>query len=165
MQEGLTIGELAVRSGVAPSALRYYERLGLIRAGRTGGNQRRYERSELRRVAFIRISQQVGISLDEIRTALDSLPDSRTPTTSDWTRLSAAWQGRLDERIRILTRLRDNLTGCIGCGCLSLQRCTLYNPGDELAAHGPGARLMLPGSGRAQHPSPGPSEPPSVTPV
>jgi MerR family redox-sensitive transcriptional activator SoxR len=144
MQEGLTIGELAVRSGVAPSALRYYERLGLIRAGRTGGNQRRYERSELRRVAFIRISQQVGISLDEIRTALDSLPNSRTPTASDWAGLSAAWQGRLDERIRLLTKLRDDLTGCIGCGCLSLQRCTLYNAGDELAAQGPGARLMLP---------------------
>ncbi|MEV4627701.1 redox-sensitive transcriptional activator SoxR [Micromonospora sp. NPDC049523] len=148
MQEGLTIGDLALRSGVAPSALRYYERLGLIRAGRTGGNQRRYERSELRRVAFIRISQQVGISLDEIRTALDSLPNSRTPTTADWTRLSAAWQSRLDERIRMLTKLRDDLNGCIGCGCLSLQRCTLYNPGDELAAEGPGARLMLPRSAR-----------------
>lgn len=144
MQEALTIGELAARSGVAPSALRYYERLGLIRAGRTGGNQRRYERAELRRVAFIRISQQVGVSLEEIRDALDELPDSRTPTRADWARLSNLWRSRLDEKIRLLTKLRDDLTGCIGCGCLSLQRCALYNPEDLLAAEGPGARLMLP---------------------
>jgi MerR family redox-sensitive transcriptional activator SoxR len=144
MQEALTIGELAARSGVAPSALRYYERLGLIRAGRTGGNQRRYERAELRRVAFIRISQQVGVSLEEIRDALDGLPESRTPTRADWARLSNLWRSRLDEKIRLLTKLRDDLTGCIGCGCLSLQRCALYNPEDLLAAEGPGARLMLP---------------------
>ncbi|MEU7844757.1 redox-sensitive transcriptional activator SoxR [Micromonospora sp. NPDC049114] len=144
MQDSLTIGELSVRSGVAPSALRYYERLGLIRANRTGGNQRRYARTELRRVAFIRISQQVGVSLDEIREALESLPDRRTPSPQDWERLSASWRGRLDERIRLLTKLRDDLDGCIGCGCLSLQRCTLYNPGDALAGEGPGARLMLP---------------------
>jgi MerR family transcriptional regulator, redox-sensitive transcriptional activator SoxR len=144
MHESLTIGQLAARSGVAPSALRYYERLGLIRAGRTGGNQRRYERAELRRVAFIRIAQQVGVSLEEIRTALDSLPESRTPTKADWARLSALWQGRLDAQIALLERLRDNLTGCIGCGCLSLRRCKLYNPHDALAAEGPGARLMLP---------------------
>jgi MerR family redox-sensitive transcriptional activator SoxR len=143
MQERLTIGELSTRSGVAPSALRYYERLGLIRAARTGGNQRRYDRAELRRVAFIRISQQVGVSLEEIRTALDSLPESRNPSRADWARLSAAWRERLDEKIGLLTRLRDDLTGCIGCGCLSLQRCSLYNPGDALAAEGPGARLML----------------------
>lgn len=145
MQESLTIGELAARSGVAPSALRYYERLGLIRAGRTGGNQRRYERAELRRVAFIRIAQQVGVSLDEIRSALDSLPESRTPTKADWARLSARWRGRLDAQIALLERLRDNLTGCIGCGCLSLQRCSLYNPDDQLAAEGPGPRLILRG--------------------
>lgn len=145
MHESLTIGELAARSGVAPSALRYYERLGLIRAGRTGGNQRRYERAELRRVAFIRIAQQVGVSLDEIRSALDSLPESRTPTKADWARLSARWRGRLDAQIALLERLRDNLTGCIGCGCLSLQRCSLYNPDDQLAAEGPGPRLILPG--------------------
>ena len=143
MQESLTIGEFAARSGVAPSALRYYERLGLIRSGRTGGNQRRYERSELRRVAFIRIAQQVGISLEEIRSALDSLPDSRTPTRADWARLSARWRSRLDEKIRLLARLRDNLDGCIGCGCLSLQRCKLYNPDDILAADGPGPRRVL----------------------
>ncbi|HEX5542137.1 MAG TPA: redox-sensitive transcriptional activator SoxR [Micromonospora sp.] len=143
MQDPLTIGELSARSGVAPSALRYYERLGLIRAQRTGGNQRRYERAELRRVAFIRIAQQVGVSLEEIGQALASLPDSRTPTKGDWARLSVRWQARLDEKIWLLTRLRDNLTGCIGCGCLSLQRCKLYNPDDMLGAEGPGARLMI----------------------
>ncbi|GGS00587.1 redox-sensitive transcriptional activator SoxR [Micromonospora fulviviridis] len=147
----LTIGQLSARSGVAASALRYYERLGLIRAERTGGNQRRYARTELRRVAFIRISQQVGVSLEEIREALDSLPSGRTPTPDDWAALSKSWRDRLDERIRLLGKLRDDLDGCIGCGCLSLQRCTLYNPGDALAAEGPGARLMLPreGSGAA----------------
>ena len=139
----MTIGELSVRSGVAPSALRYYERLGLIRAGRTSGNQRRYERAELRRVAFIRIAQQVGVSLEEIRTALSDLPDSRTPTRADWERLSRRWQGRLEEQIALLERLRDNLAGCIGCGCLSLKRCRLYNPDDELAALGPGPRRLL----------------------
>ncbi|GIJ79009.1 MerR family transcriptional regulator, redox-sensitive transcriptional activator SoxR [Micromonospora phaseoli] len=144
MQESLTIGQLATRSGVAQSALRYYERLGLIRADRTGGNQRRYHRGELRRVAFIRIAQQVGIPLAEIRSALESLPASRTPTAEDWARLSTAWRARLDEKIRLMTRLRDDLDGCIGCGCLSLRRCTLYNPGDTLAGEGPGARLTLP---------------------
>ncbi|MEV1145788.1 redox-sensitive transcriptional activator SoxR [Micromonospora sp. NPDC049799] len=146
MHEALTIGQLAQRSGVAPSALRYYERLGLIRAERTGGNQRRYARIELRRVAFIRISQQVGVSLEEIRAALESLPASRTPTAEDWARLSRDWRDRLDERIRLLGKLRDDLDGCIGCGCLSLQRCALYNPGDSLAGEGPGARLVLPSS-------------------
>jgi MerR family transcriptional regulator, redox-sensitive transcriptional activator SoxR len=143
MQDALTIGELAARSGVAPSALRYYERLGLIRARRTTGNQRRYERAELRRVAFIRIAQQVGVSLEEIRAALASLPESRTPTKADWARLSARWKGKLQERIDMLERLRDQLSGCIGCGCLSLQRCRLYNPGDVLAAEGAGPRRIL----------------------
>jgi MerR family transcriptional regulator, redox-sensitive transcriptional activator SoxR len=143
VQDSLTIGELAARSGVAPSALRYYERMGLIRAVRTGGNQRRYERAELRRVAFIRIAQQVGVSLEEIRGALADLPDARTPTKADWERLSRHWRGRLEERIALLERLRDNLTGCIGCGCLSLSRCRLYNPQDELAALGPGPRRLL----------------------
>ncbi|MEH0821962.1 MULTISPECIES: redox-sensitive transcriptional activator SoxR [unclassified Micromonospora] len=147
MHESLTIGQLSARSGVAPSALRYYERLGLIRAERTGGNQRRYPRTELRRVAFVRIAQQVGISLDEIREALDSLPASRTPTPDDWAALSRVWRERLDEKIRLLGKLRDDLDGCIGCGCLSLQRCNLYNPGDSLAGEGPGARLVLPRPG------------------
>jgi MerR family redox-sensitive transcriptional activator SoxR len=143
--ELLTIGDLAARSGVAPSALRFYEREGLIRATRTGGNQRRYHRSELRRVAFIKVSQQVGVSLDEIREALHSLPESRTPTKADWARLSAHWRGRLDERIALMQRLRDDLTGCIGCGCLSLKKCNLFNPSDELAATGPGPRILLGG--------------------
>jgi MerR family redox-sensitive transcriptional activator SoxR len=147
MHEALTIGQLSTRSGVAPSALRYYERLGLIRAERTGGNQRRYARTELRRVAFVRISQQVGVSLEEIKEALDSLPSSRTPTPDDWAALSRTWRDRLDKRIRLLGKLRDDLDGCIGCGCLSLQRCTLNNPDDSLGTEGPGARLMLPRSG------------------
>jgi MerR family transcriptional regulator, redox-sensitive transcriptional activator SoxR len=143
MQPLLTISELAARSGVAPSALRYYERLGLIRATRTGGNQRRYQRSELRRVAFIRIAAQVGVSLEEIGGALAELPEARTPTRADWARLSRRWQARLDERIRLLQRLRDDLSGCIGCGCLSLRSCRLYNPDDELAAEGSGPRRLI----------------------
>jgi MerR family transcriptional regulator, redox-sensitive transcriptional activator SoxR len=141
----LTIGELSARSGVAPSALRFYEQQGLIRSTRTGGNQRRYERSELRRVSFIRIAQQVGVSLDRIKMALAALPDNRTPTKADWERLSRQWRRDLDERITMLERLRDKLTGCIGCGCLSLQSCALYNPGDELAAEGPGPRRLIRG--------------------
>jgi MerR family redox-sensitive transcriptional activator SoxR len=151
VDETLGIGEFAARSGVPPSALRYYERLGLIRAVRTGGNQRRYQRAELRRVAFVRIAQQVGASLEEIRAALDSLPGSRTPTAADWARLSERWRRQLDERITLLTSLRDDLTSCIGCGCLSLRRCRLYNPGDTLAAEGPGPRL-LPGAARPPAP-------------
>ena len=143
MHESLTIGQLSTRSGVAPSALRYYERVGLIRAERTGGNQRRYPRTELRRVAFVRIAQQVGISLEEIRAALDELPAARTPTKADWSRLSARWRRKLDSRIALLEGLRDKLSGCIGCGCLSLKRCQLYNPGDRLASTGTGARVLL----------------------
>jgi MerR family redox-sensitive transcriptional activator SoxR len=143
MQELLTISELAARSGVAPSALRYYERLGLIRATRTGGNQRRYARAELRRVSFVRIAQQVGVSLEEIGATLAELPEGRTPTRADWARLSRHWHSRLQERIALLERLRDDLTGCIGCGCLSLRRCRLYNPDDELAAEGAGPRRLL----------------------
>jgi MerR family redox-sensitive transcriptional activator SoxR len=141
--ELLTIGDFAARSGVAPSALRYYEKEGLIRSTRTGGNQRRYLRSELRRVAFIKIAQQVGVSLDEIRDALDALPENRTPTKADWSRLSARWRKRLDERITLMERLRDQLTGCIGCGCLSMKRCQLINPQDRLALAGPGPRTLL----------------------
>jgi MerR family redox-sensitive transcriptional activator SoxR len=141
--ETLAIGDFAARSGVAPSALRYYEKEGLIRSTRTTGNQRRYHRSELRRVAFIRIAQQVGVSLDEIREALASLPENRTPTKADWSRLSARWRRRLDERIALMERLRDQLTGCIGCGCLSMQRCKLINPRDRMAESGPGPRTLL----------------------
>jgi MerR family redox-sensitive transcriptional activator SoxR len=141
--ETLTIGDFAARSGVAPSALRYYERQGLIRSTRTGGNQRRYERSELRRVAFIRIAQQVGVSLDEIRGALASLPENRTPTKADWSRLSAHWRRKLEDRITLMERLRDQLTGCIGCGCLSMQRCNLINPKDRLSTRGTGPQMLL----------------------
>jgi MerR family transcriptional regulator, redox-sensitive transcriptional activator SoxR len=139
----LTIGELAARSGVATSALRYYDRLGLIPAARSTGNQRRYPRSALRRVAFVRVAQRVGVTLEEIANALASLPDDRTPTKADWERLSRAWKAQLDERIELMERLRDRLTGCIGCGCLSLRTCTLYNPADVLAADGTGPRIML----------------------
>jgi MerR family transcriptional regulator, redox-sensitive transcriptional activator SoxR len=139
----LTIGEFARRSGGSQSALRFYERLGLIHSTRTGGNQRRYHRTELRRVAFIRVSSQVGISLEEIKTALASLPAGRTPTKADWERLSRMWRGRLDEQIGLLQRLRDTLTDCIGCGCLSLRSCGLANFGDQLAAEGDGPVRLL----------------------
>ncbi|HET7734745.1 MAG TPA: redox-sensitive transcriptional activator SoxR [Nocardioidaceae bacterium] len=138
----LTIGQLAERSGVATSALRYYEDQRLISSERTAGNQRRYAQATLRRVAFVRSAQRVGLSLDEIREALSTLPEGRTPTKADWTRLSQTWRARLDEQIARIERLRDNLDGCIGCGCLSLTHCSLMNPGDVLAAQGPGpARL------------------------
>jgi MerR family redox-sensitive transcriptional activator SoxR len=143
MQDLLTIGELSARSGVAPSALRYYERLGLVRSTRTSGNQRRYERVMLRRVAFVRVSAQVGVPLEEIRTALASLPEGRTPNKADWARLSRAWRVRLDDQIALMQRLRDELDGCIGCGCLSLKSCSLYNRSDELAAVGPGPIRLL----------------------
>jgi len=135
----LTPGEMALRSGVAVSALHFYEREGLITSRRTSGNQRRYSRDMLRRVAFIRMSQRLGIPLARIREAMATLPADRTPTSKDWARLSAAWRADLDERIVHLQRLRDNLTGCIGCGCLSLKACALANPGDALAEEGPGA--------------------------
>jgi MerR family redox-sensitive transcriptional activator SoxR len=138
----LTPAQFAARSGVAVSALHFYERQGLIRSRRTPGNQRRYARETLRRVAFIRVSQQVGIPLAEIRAALDTLPEGRTPTREDWERLSALWHTDLDRRIAQLLRLRDALSGCIGCGCLSLDRCTLFNPEDTLGGHGPGPRLL-----------------------
>ncbi|MFB9451179.1 redox-sensitive transcriptional activator SoxR [Dactylosporangium vinaceum] len=138
----LTIGELSARSGVAPSALRFYEKLGLIQATRTGGNQRRYERTQLRRVAFIRISAQVGVPLETIKEALASLPANRTPTKADWARLSAGWRSHLDEQIKLLERLRETLTGCIGCGCLSLKSCSLANTDDRLAGKGSGPVIL-----------------------
>ena len=135
----LTMGEVSLRSGHAASALRYYERVELIEATRTTGNQRRYHRSVLRRLAFIRAARHVGLSLDEVRAALATLPAGRTPTRADWTRLSRTWRGRLDAQIDALKALRDGLDSCIGCGCLSLQRCQLSNPGDRVAPAGPGA--------------------------
>jgi MerR family redox-sensitive transcriptional activator SoxR len=138
----LTVGQLSARSGVAPSALHFYEARGLITSARTPGNQRRYPRDVLRRVAFIRASQRVGIPLRAIKDALDELDDNRTPSRRDWTRLSAAWRDDLDDRIRRLQELRDRLTGCIGCGCLSLDRCALANPDDVLGQQGPGPRNL-----------------------
>jgi MerR family redox-sensitive transcriptional activator SoxR len=142
----LTIGELSARSGVAPSALRYYEDQGLISSERTTGNQRRYRRATLRRVAFIRSAQRVGLTLEEIADALSTLPDGRTPTKADWARLSRGWRPRIEAQIERLERLRDQLDGCIGCGCLSLRTCSLQNPDDVLAARGPGAVNLEPGA-------------------
>ena len=138
----LTPGEMSHRSGVAVSALHFYEREGLIVSRRTTGNQRRYARDTLRRVAFIRMSQRLGIPLARIRDALATLPSNRVPTSKDWARLSSGWRTDLDERIVHLQRLRDNLAGCIGCGCLSLKTCVLTNPGDVLAERGPGAAKL-----------------------
>lgn len=138
----LTIGQVATRSGVATSALRYYETVGLISAVRSTGGQRRYQRSVLRRIAFVRVAQQVGLTLDEIATALGSLPQQRTPTKADWQRLSEPWRERIDSRIRELEVLRSELTSCIGCGCLSLRSCSLYNRGDEMAERGPGPQRL-----------------------
>lgn len=140
----LTIGEVVTRSGFPHSALRYYEREGLVRATRTSGGQRRYERSVLRRLAFVRAARTIGVPLDEVRVALDRIPDGRPPTKADWTRLSRAWRARLDERIDALVALRDGLDSCIGCGCLSLARCRLSNPDDRVAEFGPGARMLPP---------------------
>ncbi|MCQ4082461.1 redox-sensitive transcriptional activator SoxR [Streptomyces sp. RB6PN25] len=142
-RDRLTIGELATRSGLAPSALRYYEELGLIHAERTAGGQRRYPRATLRRVAFIRAAQQVGLSLEEARAALSELPAERTPNATEWARVARSWQHRIDQQIADLERLRARLTGCIGCGCLSLTKCRLYNPEDAAASHGTGARYLL----------------------
>jgi MerR family redox-sensitive transcriptional activator SoxR len=141
--ELLTIGELSERADVAASALRFYEAEGLITSTRTSGGQRRFPRETLRRVSFIRIAQKVGLSLDQIREALATLPRSRTPTKADWSRLSRSWRPRLDEHIAVLERLRDQLDECIGCGCLSLRSCALYNTGDAAAGLGPGPRYLL----------------------
>jgi MerR family redox-sensitive transcriptional activator SoxR len=140
----LVIGEVARRSGFATSAVRFYEREGLITSSRTPGGQRRFARSVLRRLAFIRAARNVGLSLEEIRDALSTLPDSRTPNKADWARLSKSWRPRLDAQIAALEQLRDGLTTCIGCGCLSLRTCALSNPGDVMARTGPGARHLSP---------------------
>ncbi|BDM68333.1 hypothetical protein HEK616_18200 [Streptomyces nigrescens] len=138
----LTVGQLSARSGAAVSALHFYESKGLISSTRTAGNQRRYTRDALRRVAFVRAAQRVGIPLAVIRDALAELPDERTPNRDDWARLSQVWRTELDERISQLVELRDRLTDCIGCGCLSLERCALSNPYDNLGEQGPGARRL-----------------------
>lgn len=143
----LSIGEVADRAGIAPSALRYYEKEGLIHAERSDGGQRRYHRDVLRLIAFIRAAQRVGLTLDDIRDALHTLPEKRTPTAADWTRLSKGWRPLLDRRIEEMQRLRDRLDSCIGCGCLSLKTCALSNPDDVAAADGPGARWLMVGDG------------------
>jgi MerR family transcriptional regulator, redox-sensitive transcriptional activator SoxR len=142
VSDELTIGELSARSGVSPSALRFYESRGLIASRRTSGNQRRYDRAVLRRIALIQAGRASGIPLKRIREALDTLPASRTPGRRDWERLSNGWQRDLDARIEGLTAIRDRLSTCIGCGCLSIDRCELLNPDDEAARAGPGARYF-----------------------
>jgi MerR family redox-sensitive transcriptional activator SoxR len=140
----LSVGEVAARSGVAVSAIHFYEAKGLIRSRRTQGNQRRYAREVLRLVAVIKVAQRIGIPLAMIRDALATLPHGRTPTAADWRKLSANWKRGLDERIEKMMQLRDSLTGCIGCGCLSLKVCPLRNPRDRLGEEGPGPRLLEP---------------------
>ena len=146
----LTVGQVAARSGVAVSAIHFYEAKGLVKGWRTSGNQRRYPRAVLRRVAVIKVAQRVGIPLNVVRDALMSLPRGRTPTAKDWAVLSARWRADLDDRISRLKKLRNELTNCIGCGCLSLDSCPLYNPGDKLSKEGPGPRLLDPIVGRAR---------------
>ena len=143
MQVELSVGEVAERSGVAVSALHFYERKGLIRSHRTGGNQRRYDRDVLRRLAIIRMGQDLGVPLGEIGEQLAALPDGRPANKADWAKLSSRWRDRLNRRITLMTRLRDELTGCIGCGCLSLKTCPLYNRGDALSIEGAGPRRIL----------------------
>lgn len=140
---GLTIGELAGRTGVATSALRFYGARGLLTPARNAAGHRRYPRAAIRRVAFITFAQRVGLTLAEIRAELDRLPADRVPTSADWELLTRLWAARIDERIAELARLKVGLTGCIGCGCLSLARCAVLNPDDALARHGPGPRYWL----------------------
>ena len=143
MDDLLSIGAVSERTGVAASALRFYESEGLVHAVRSAGGQRRYHRDVIRRISFVRIAQEVGLSLGEIKEALASLPERRTPTQRDWHRLATSWGPRLDAQIALLERLRDRLEGCIGCGCLSLQVCRIMNPGDVVAERGPGPRYVL----------------------
>jgi MerR family transcriptional regulator, redox-sensitive transcriptional activator SoxR len=145
MEELLTIGEVAERSGLAGSAIRFYERKGLVQAQRTDGGQRRFRRDVLRRIAFIRIAQRVGLTLEEITAALAVLPADRAPTRQDWKRLTAGWRARIDERIALLEALQGGLSTCIGCGCLSLRTCALANPGDVASSLGPGPQYLWDG--------------------
>jgi MerR family redox-sensitive transcriptional activator SoxR len=140
----LSVSQVADRSGFAASALRYYESEGLITSQRTAGNQRRYHRQVLRRLAFIKAARNIGLGIDEVRAELTLLPEGRTPTKGDWQRISRDWRGRLDEQIRALERLRDGLDSCIGCGCLSLKGCAVSNPGDMIASRGTGAGFLPP---------------------
>ena len=140
---GLSIGALARRTGQAVSAIRYYEEQGLLTPWRNAGGQRRFARADIRRLSFVRIAQQFGFTLPEIRTLLDELPGGRTPTPQDWSRIAERFRARLDQRIETLQKLRDNLDGCIGCGCLSLPKCALYNPGDRAGDKGSGPRYLM----------------------
>jgi MerR family redox-sensitive transcriptional activator SoxR len=148
----LTVGQLSQRSGVAISALHFYERQGLILSRRTSGNQRRYKRDTLRRVALVRIAQRVGIPLAEVAAILKLLPENRTPTRADWERISECWQAELERRIVHLEQLRDDFKDCVGCGCLSIDRCALANPHDTLATTGPGPRRLVTSNGEPCHP-------------
>jgi MerR family transcriptional regulator, redox-sensitive transcriptional activator SoxR len=139
----IPIGYLSKRTGLAVSAIRYYEEQGLVRPIRSGGGQRQFRRSDIRRLSFVQIAQQFGFTLSQIRAELSLLPDSRTPTKADWTRISTVFRTALNQRIETLTQLRENLDGCIGCGCLSLDKCRLYNPDDKAATKGPGARYLM----------------------
>lgn len=141
--KGLSIGALADRTGLAVSAIRYYEAQGLITPWRNAGGQRRFLRADIRRLSFVRIAQQFGFSLPEIRDVLGQLPGGRTPTRQDWARIGESFRSRLDQRIETLQKLRDNLDGCIGCGCLSLPNCALYNPDDRAGAKGSGPRYLM----------------------
>jgi MerR family redox-sensitive transcriptional activator SoxR len=143
VSDGLSIGALAGRTGLAVSAIRYYESQGLIRPWRNAGGQRRFQRADLRRLSFVIIAQKFGFTLPEIRDLLDRLPGSRTPTPRDWAAISVAFGTRLDQRIQTLQTLRDNLDGCIGCGCLSMPKCALYNPDDRAQAKGSGPRYLM----------------------
>ena len=143
VNEGLSIGALAKRTGLAVSAIRYYEAQGLIAPWRNAGGQRRFDRADLRRLSFVMIAQQFGFTLPQIKAELDHLPGGRTPTKADWTRISEGFRAALDARIATLNRLRDNLDGCIGCGCLSLEACALYNPIDQAGEKGPGPRYLM----------------------
>jgi MerR family transcriptional regulator, redox-sensitive transcriptional activator SoxR len=139
----LSIGEVSHRTGAATSALRFYEDQGLIHSERNAGGQRRFHREVIRRVSFIRTAQQVGLTLSEIREFMSALPDERTPTRDDWSRVAASWGPRIDDQIQLLERLKDRVVGCIGCGCLSLDVCPIMNPQDELSSEGPGPRLLI----------------------
>jgi MerR family transcriptional regulator, redox-sensitive transcriptional activator SoxR len=150
MSKGMSVGDVAARSGVAVSTLHFYESRGLIRSSRSSGNQRRYARDILRRIAVIKVAQQVGIPLATIQHALEALPSEGAPTRQDWRKLSTAWRTELDSRIRTLTDLRDRLDDCIGCGCLSIKVCPLRNPSDQLAEQGAGPRLLDPGGDLSQ---------------
>jgi MerR family redox-sensitive transcriptional activator SoxR len=143
MPRELSVGEVAARAGVAVSALHFYERKGLIRSYRTSGNQRRYERDVLRRLAVIRLANELGIPLNEVAKRMKALPQGRAPSKDDWQELSERWREELDRRIVLMTRLRDELTGCIGCGCLSMDRCPLFNPEDRLGKEGAGPQRLL----------------------